>query len=61
MTLGLVGTGAYAMMDAPAEIDRNMLEKGVQLAVSLEPEGGSPAGKSMGPIMFAGLLMKQTP
>jgi anti-sigma-K factor RskA len=61
MTLGLVGTGAYAMMDAPVEIDDKMLEKGVQLAISLEPEGGAPAGKSMGPIMFAGLLVKQTP
>ena len=61
MTLGIVGTGAYAMMDAPDEINDEMLEKGVQLAISLEPEGGAPAGKSMGPIVFAGLLMKQTP
>ncbi|MFQ5625199.1 MAG: anti-sigma factor domain-containing protein [Methyloligellaceae bacterium] len=61
MTLGIVQTRAYAMMDAPAEINHEMLEKGVQLAISLEPEGGAPAGKSMGPIMFAGLLMKQTP
>ncbi len=61
MTLGLVGTGAYAMMDAPAEIDHKMLEEGVQLAISLEPKGGAPTGKSMGPVMFAGLLVKQTP
>jgi len=61
MTLGLVGTGAYAMMDAPVEIDDEMLEKGVKLAISLEPKGGAPAGKSMGPVMFAGLLVKQTP
>lgn len=61
MTLGLVGTGAYAMMDAPEEIDHKMLETGVQLAISLEPKGGAPSGKSMGPIMFAGLLVKQTP
>ena len=61
MTLGLVGTGAYAMMDAPVEIDRKMLDKGVQLAISLEPEGGAPAGKPMGPVMFAGLLVKLTP
>ncbi len=61
MTLGLVGTGAYAMMDAPAEIDHKMLEKGVQLAISLESKGGAPTGKSMGPVMFAGLLVKQTP
>ena len=61
MTLGLVGTGAYAMMDAPREIDRKELEKGVQLAVSLESVGGAPAGAPMGPVMFAGLLVKQTP
>jgi anti-sigma-K factor RskA len=60
MTLGLVGTGAYAMMDAPVEIDGKMLEKGVQLAISLEPEGGAPKGRPMGPVMFAGLLVKQT-
>jgi len=61
MTLGLVGTGAYAMMDAPVEIDRKELEKGVQLAVSLEPVGGAPKGQPMGPVMFAGLLVKLTP
>ena len=61
MTLGLVGTGAYAMMDAPLVIDRKELEKGVQLAVSLEPMGGAPAGRPMGPVMYAGLLVKLTP
>ncbi len=61
MTLGLVGTSAYAMMDTPVEIDEKELEKGVQLAISLEPEGGARSGKSMGPVMFAGLLIKQTP
>lgn len=61
MTLGLVGTGAYAMMDAPAGLTHEMLEKGVELAISLEPLGGAPANKTMGPIMFAGLLLKQTP
>ncbi len=61
MTLGVVGTGAYAMMDAPLEIDSNELEKGVQLAVSLEGVGGAPAGTPMGPVMFAGLLVKLTP
>ena len=61
MTVGLVGTEAYAMMDLPAQLSREELEKGVELAISLEPEGGAPSGKSMGPIMFAGLLVKQTP
>lgn len=61
MTVGLVGTEAYAMMGTPVELSREELEKGVELAISLEPKGGAPAGKSMGPIMFAGLLVKQTP
>lgn len=61
MTLGLVGTGAYAMMDAPADIDREELDKGVQLAISVEPLGGAPKGKSMGRIVFAGNLIRQTP
>ncbi len=61
MTLGLVGTGAYAMMDAPPEIDPQELEKGVQLAISLEPAGGAPKGQSMGPIVFAGELIRLMP
>lgn len=61
LTLGLVGTGAYAMMDAPPMIGRQELDKGVELAISMEPKGGAPNGQSMGPIMFAGLLVKQTP
>lgn len=61
ITAGLVGTDAYAMMDLPADLSREDLEKGVKLAVSLEPRGGAPPGQSMGPIMYAGLLVKQTP
>lgn len=61
MTVGLVGTEAYAMMGIPSQLSREELEKGVKLAISLEPEGGAPSGQSMGPIMFAGLLVKQTP
>ncbi len=61
MTLGVVGTNAYAMMDAPAMLDRDELDKGVELAVSMEPKGGAPKGQPMGPVMFAGLLVKQTP
>ena len=61
MTLGVVGTSAYAMMDAPTDLDRKELDKGVELAISMEPMGGAPKGKPMGPVMFAGLLVKQTP
>ena len=61
MTLGVVGTEAYAMMDAPPMLDRKELDKGVELAVSMEPKGGAPKGQPMGPVMFAGLLVKATP
>jgi anti-sigma-K factor RskA len=61
MTLGLVSTGAYAMVEAPAEIDDKMLREGIQLAISLEPMGGAPQGKPMGPVIFAGNLIQQTP
>ena len=61
MTLGLVGTSAYAMMEAPPMLDRKELDKGVELAISMEPKGGAPKGQPMGPVMFAGLLVKQTP
>lgn len=61
MTLGLVGTEAYAMMDAPPEIDREQLDKGIQLAISLEPEGGALKGQPMGRVVFAGNLIRQTP
>lgn len=58
-TLGLVGTEAYAMMDAPPEVDDEQLKKGIRLAISLEPEGGAPSGQSMGPIVFAGDLVRE--
>lgn len=61
MTLGVVGTDEYAMMDAPPMLDRKELDKGIELAVSMEPKGGAPKGQPMGPVMFAGLLVKATP
>lgn len=61
MTLGVVGTEAYAMVDTPPMLDRKELDKGVELAVSMEPKGGAPKGQPMGPVMFAGLLVKATP
>ncbi|MDA7946283.1 MAG: anti-sigma factor [Hyphomicrobiaceae bacterium] len=61
MTLGLVQTSAYAMMDAPPVLDSKELDKGVELAISMEPMGGAPKGQPMGPVMYAGLLVKATP
>lgn len=59
MTVGLVKTEVAEMMKMPVQLTREELEKGVELAVSMEPKGGAPSGRSMGPIMFAGLLLKQ--
>lgn len=61
LTLGLVGTEAYAMMDAPPEIDPAELDKGVQLAISLEPFGGAGKGNPMGRVVFAGDLIRLMP
>jgi len=61
MTLGLVGTEAYAMMDAPPEIDSNELDKGIQLAISVEPSGGAGKGNPMGPVVFAGDFIRLMP
>lgn len=59
MTVGLVKTEVAEMVKMPVQLTREELEKGVELAVSMEPKGGAPSGRSMGPIMFAGLLLKQ--
>lgn len=61
MTLGLVGTEAYAMMDAPPEIDPKELDKGIQLAISVEPTGGAGTGNPMGPVVFAGDFIRLMP
>jgi anti-sigma-K factor RskA len=61
MSLGLVGTSAYAMVDMPTQLDPQHIEKGVRLAISLEPPSGAPSAKSMGKIVYAGDLIKLTP
>lgn len=61
MSLGLVGTSDYAMVPMPATLNAEMMKDGLQLAISVEPPGGAPAGQPMGPVVFAGNLMKLTP
>lgn len=47
--LGLIGTG-------PLRADLPSLPEGAVLAVSLEPEGGSPTGAPTGPVLVTGVV-----
>ena len=49
------------MVEMPDILDDEMMKDGVQLAISLEPPGGAPAGQPMGPVVYAGDLIKLTP
>lgn len=60
-TLGLVSAGDFIIMDVPDPMKTANLGDGVKLAISLESESGAPSGNAMGPVVFAGKLMKQTP
>lgn len=60
-TLGLVPAGEFMTMPVPGRLKDWDLSSGAQLAISLEPRGGAPEGRSMGKIVFAGELVRQTP
>ena len=55
VSLGIVNASGETERDV-AEDKRALLETGVTLAVSLEPEGGSPTGAPTGPVLFVGAL-----
>lgn len=61
LSLGLVGDDAYATAPMPVDLDPAELEKGVKLAISVEPQGGAPEKTAMGPVIFAGKLIKLSP
>ncbi|GAB4234284.1 MAG: anti-sigma factor [Methyloligellaceae bacterium] len=60
-TLGIVPAGDFMVMDVPEQLETAQLSEGSKLAISLESEKGAPSGRSMGPVVFAGELMKLTP
>jgi len=60
-TLGFVSAGDFMIMDVPDPMKTAKLGNGIKLAISLESESGAPSGNAMGPVVFAGKLMKQTP
>ncbi|CAO4146814.1 Regulator of SigK [Methylorubrum aminovorans] len=54
-SLGLV-TNATARIPVPVALSADV--KGVKLAVSVEPKGGSPTGAPTGPVIYSGQLMR---
>lgn len=55
VSLGLINAAGETESDVPAD-KRALLETGVTLAVSLEPQGGSTTGAPTGPVLFVGAL-----
>lgn len=55
VSLGVISASGETEADVPRD-KRALLEAGVTLAVSLEPQGGSPTGAPTGPVLFAGAL-----
>ncbi len=58
-SLGVIGEGPLTVGPALASYAPNVIEQGT-LAVSLEPEGGSPTGTPTGPVLFTGKLIQAT-
>ncbi|MBV1687750.1 anti-sigma factor [Novosphingobium sp. G106] len=55
-SLGLLATGDRAIV-AVAAADRRAMVPGTKLAISSEPQGGSPVGKPTGPIQAIGTFI----
>lgn len=55
VSLGVISAAGETESDVPAD-KRALLETGVTLAVSLEPQGGSTTGAPTGPVLFVGAL-----
>jgi anti-sigma-K factor RskA len=55
ISLGVIADRGESETTVPPD-KRALLDAGVTLAVSLEPEGGSPTGHATGPVLFVGAL-----
>lgn len=60
-SLGMLNGEKLLTVDVSDKVPMDDFADGVKLAVSVEPLGGAPSGNAMGPVVFAGLLMKQMP
>lgn len=54
--IGLLAAEGASRVSVPAAL-RGGLAQGATLAISVEPEGGSPTGKPTGPVVASGALM----
>lgn len=61
LTLGMIKPGQYVTLHMTEEMPAADWDRGPKLAVSLEPPEGAPSGRSMGPIVYAGNVIRQTP
>lgn len=59
-SLGLIQTTEFTRSEILESFPVDVVESST-LAVSLEPEGGSPTGKPTGPVLFVGKLVQATP
>jgi len=59
-SLGLIGGGPFTVIHPKLAAYAPQTIKQATLAVSLEPEGGSPTGAPTGPVLYAGKLIQAT-
>jgi anti-sigma-K factor RskA len=59
-SLGVIGEGPFTVVQPKLAAYAPQTIEQATLAVSLEPEGGSPTGAPTGPVLFAGKLIQAT-
>lgn len=60
-SLGVIGDRPFTVEKARlSNVSEQVVQQAV-LAVTLEPEGGSPSGQPTGPILYSGALVQATP
>ncbi|MDZ5449389.1 anti-sigma factor [Labrys sp. ZIDIC5] len=60
-SLGVIGDRLFTVEKARlSNVSEQVVQQAV-LAVTLEPEGGSPSGQPTGPILYSGALVQATP
>ncbi len=59
-SLGVIGDGPFTTVHPKLAAYSPQTIEQATLAVSLEPEGGSPSGAPTGPVLFAGKLIQAT-
>jgi anti-sigma-K factor RskA len=59
-SLGVIGGSDFTIRPSATSYDTDMISKAT-FAVTLEPEGGSPAGIPTGPIIYSGKLIESVP